>query len=93
MARSYENSNFQAIHRFAVHQVRFDDFVDVRFINIGIPGAFRIDHAYRPLFATVQAAGLVDAHPALTGDAQFFDLFLGIFPNPVSTTLVAVRAI
>ena len=86
-------SNFQPIDRFSINQVRFDDFIHISLINIGIPGTFRINHAHRPFLTPVQAARLVDAYPAFTGQAQFPDLFLGVIPNLRRTTLVAVRAV
>ncbi len=60
---------------FAVDQVRLDDLINVRFVDVGVPGTFRINDAHRPFFAAVQTAGLVDADLAFTGKAQFLDSF------------------
>jgi hypothetical protein len=59
-------SNLQTINHFAMLQMRFDDFIDIVLIDKGVPNAFRVDHDAGAFFAAIQAAGVVDAHFALT---------------------------
>lgn len=69
----------QPFHDFAVDQVRVDDFVDVMFVNVGVPDSFGIDHQHRSEFAAVQAAGLIDSDFAGSIQTQLLDTLLGIF--------------
>jgi hypothetical protein len=56
-----------------------NDFIDVLRIDIGVPGAFRIDHQHRAFFTPVEAAGLVDSDFALTTQTQLLDAAFGVF--------------
>src|SRR5210317_427126 len=73
-------SDFQAVDRFAMQHMGFYDLVNVRLVDVGIPGALGINHADRAFFATVKAASLVHTHPACPGNPQFPGLFLGVTP-------------
>jgi len=55
-----------------------DDLVDVFAVHIGVPDRIRIHHQHRPLFTTIQTAGLVDAHLAGPGQVQLLDALLGV---------------
>jgi len=71
-------SDLQPVDRAVVQQVLIDDFVDIFLVDIAIPGLFGVDHQYRPLGTTVEAAGSVDAHLASTMNAQFLAALFGI---------------
>ena len=58
----------QSLHHLAIFQVRFDDFVNILGIHIGVPNRFRVDHGDRTGAATVQTARLV--HPDFAGPGQ-----------------------
>src|SRR5471032_1542257 len=49
-------SDFETVDNLALHQVGIDDFIDVAGVDVGVPGAFGIDHQHRAFFAAVQAA-------------------------------------
>src|SRR5690606_15274670 len=55
-----------------------DDFIDSCLVHVGVPDTLRINHQYRPLSASVQAACLVDADLALAGQSKRLDALLGI---------------
>ena len=82
--------NLQPLHRGTINQVGLDDFVDVGFVYVGVPGTFRVDHADRTFLAAVQASCLVDANFSGAGQFQFFGLFLCIFTQFGRPTLVTV---
>jgi hypothetical protein len=69
--------------------VRFDDLIDIGFVDVGIPGSLRVDDANRPLLAAIEAAGLVDPYLVRPGQPQFPDPVLGIIPNPGRATAIA----
>jgi len=69
----------QALDDLAIFQVRLDDLIDVRFVEIGVPDAFRIDHDHRPFFAALQASGLIDTHFALACQPELLDALFGVF--------------
>ena len=55
----------QPFDRMSSHQMRGNNFIHVGFRDVPIPDGFRInDHGW-PMFALVQAAGLVDADTPL----------------------------
>jgi hypothetical protein len=72
-------SDHQAIDDPAVYQVLLDDFVQVLVVHIGVPRALRVNHQYRPFFATVEATGLIDADLARAGQSQFLHARLQVF--------------
>jgi hypothetical protein len=61
----------QAFYRFAIHNVRFDDFVDVVGAHAAIKNAFRIDSDSRAELALIKAAGLIGAHELDTAPRKF----------------------
>src|SRR5258706_4074656 len=63
-------SDFQTLDDLAVHKMRIDDFIDVRFVDVGVPGAFGIDDDRRTFLAAVKASRLVDANVSRAGEAQ-----------------------
>ena len=56
-----------------------NDLVDIFLVNIGIPGALRINHHDRALFAAVQASGFVDSYLALAVQVELFQALLRVF--------------
>ena len=63
----------KAFNHFTLENVSLHQFGHIGFRTDPIPGAFRIDHHARPIFAMVQAAGLIG--PNRSFDAQPLDLF------------------
>ena len=55
----------QPLHRPSMHQVLLHNLVHIARLRKPVPHRFRIHHHHCPVLALVQAAGLVDAHPAL----------------------------
>src|SRR5689334_14751623 len=55
-----------------------DDLVDVAAIDVGVPDRFGIDDQHRSFLAAIEAARLVDAHLAGTGETQRLDALLGV---------------
>jgi hypothetical protein len=52
----------QPLDRLAAHQVLLDDVRGIRGMHVAVPDRLGINHHHGPVFALVQAAGLVDAH-------------------------------
>ncbi len=65
---------------FTLENVSLHQFGHIGFRADPIPGAFRIDHHARPIFAMIQAAGLIG--PNRSFDAQPFDLFFKVGMQP-----------
>src|SRR5271170_289891 len=55
----------QSLHRTAVPQMLFDDFVQVFWLHKSVPNLFRINHDRLPMLALLEAAGLVDPQHAM----------------------------
>ena len=58
-------SQHQSFHGFAAHDVRVDDFVNVRFGHASVPDGLRVDHDIRSVLALIKTAGLVGPDPSL----------------------------
>jgi hypothetical protein len=89
----------QAFYRFAIHNVRFDDFVDVVGAHAAIKNAFRIDSDSRAELALIKAAGLIGAHELDTAPRKFhfeetlqFALSSGIAATARVTGLTLIHA-
>ncbi|MBN8830161.1 MAG: TraB/GumN family protein, partial [Sphingomonadales bacterium] len=54
----------------AIAQMRLDDFIDVRLIDIAVPDGLRVHHCDRATRATVKTARAVDAHAARPEQAE-----------------------
>jgi hypothetical protein len=54
----------QSLHRPALNDVRLHDLLDIGFADMSIPHGVRIDHYVRPVFALIQAPGLIRANPS-----------------------------
>ena len=54
----------QPFHRPSADQVLGDNLRCVFGPHIAVPDCLRVNHHHGPMFALVQAAGFVDAHPA-----------------------------
>jgi hypothetical protein len=55
----------QSFYRAPSHQMRCNNFSNIRFRDVPIPDGFRIDDNCWSMFTLVQAASLVDANPVL----------------------------
>lgn len=55
----------EALDGFAVHDVRLDDLLNIGGRDTAVPHAIRIDDHRGPVFALVETAGHVRAHPLL----------------------------
>jgi hypothetical protein len=64
----------QALNRTPADNVGVHDFIHVRQRDSAIPDGLGIDHEIRPVFALVQAAGLVGAHSTLQTALSEFQL-------------------
>jgi hypothetical protein len=65
----------KTLDHLTIFQVRFNDFVDVRVVDVRIPNPLGIDHRHRAARTSVKAAGLV--HPNFAGARQAKGLDLG----------------
>jgi hypothetical protein len=71
-------SYLQAFHNATVLQVFADDFVDIGFIDVGVPDAVGVHHEHRAIIATVEATCLVDADIAFALETERRNAALGI---------------
>src|SRR3569623_849531 len=78
----------QALDNTPLLEVDLEDFVDVGFVLIGIPDAFRVHDQQRALVAAVETTGAVDTAPAFAIEMGVLDLFLQV----VAHLLAAGRA-
>jgi len=93
-------SNPKSLHRLAVHNVRFDDLLNIGGRHLPIPHAVGIHDYGRSMLALIQASGHVGAH-ALPEPAQCelllkeilqLGLALGITAAPRMTCFALVAA-
>jgi len=71
-ARRHEH---QSLYRFAAHNVRVDDFVNVRLGHASIPNGLRVDNYSRPVLALIKAPRLIGPDSPLEAALRqfFFD--------------------
>jgi hypothetical protein len=81
----------QTLDHFAVLQMRFDDFIDVVIVDIGVPNRLGIHHQHRAAGTPVQATSLVDTHAIDAIDAELFDLGFAMFPSGLRLVIRATR--
>jgi hypothetical protein len=55
----------QSLHGLAAHNVRVNDFVNVRFGHAPVPNCLRVDHDIRTVLALIETARLVGPHSPL----------------------------
>src|SRR6266850_2045797 len=82
-------SHLQALDHAAVLEVLLDDLVDVGAIDVGVPDRVRVDHDAGAFLAAVEAARLVDADLAFTGEAELLDAALGVVADLAGALVVA----
>jgi len=71
----------------------FDDFIEITFIHVCIPGALGINHDDRALVAAIHASGGVDADLVqVAGNAEFLDLVLHVIARLLRPVVVAAGA-
>jgi hypothetical protein len=80
--------NFQTFNDIAFDQMLIDDFINVVFIDIGIPGFIRVNHDNRPFIAAIQATCIVDADFLLATQFQGFNTLFGIIAQFLSAEIV-----
>lgn len=72
-----------------MHEVFFDDFVQVGAVYIRVPCGFRIDHDHRAFGTTVQAAGSIDADLVGNRRPQFLNPLFDVIARFLSAALLA----
>src|SRR5690349_4222646 len=85
-------SNAQPLYDAAVDEMLLDDFVNVFLVDVRVPDRFRIHDHHRTFFASVHAAGLIDANFFLARQAKLLDAALGIVTHLLRTMVVTARA-
>lgn len=70
----------EAFDWLSIDDVGFDDFIDVGFGDVSVPDGFWIDDEIRPVFALIEAPGLVGANASLqtTGGEFLLKEFLQV---------------
>ena len=84
---------FQAFHDVAFDQMFIDDFIDIIFIDIGVPRFFRVNDDHRAFVTTIQATGIVDADFSLAAQLQRFNALFGIIAQFLRAEIVAAFGI
>jgi len=78
-------------------EMRLDNFLDIVFIDCGVPDALRVDHDHRTERAPIQTPRLVDPYRPLSAQAKCLDPALGIllqgFRTLASAALPALWAL
>ena len=73
----------------AIDEVGLQNLVDVFFGLVGVPNAFGVNNQYRPEFAAIEAARLVDAHAV---NLHFADTGLHVVAQLDTATLLAAAS-
>ena len=79
----------QSLNDTPVLQVFRENLINIRLVQVGVPDCFRIDHDHGPLCTPIQAAGCIDAHTALTCQAQLLAALLSIIAQCSGTKALA----
>ena len=74
-------SDPQSLDHPPLHEMLFDDRIDIGDGAASVPDALGIDHHGRPLFATLHAARLIDPNPTRPAQIQLGDSLLGVCPQ------------
>ena len=70
----------------------FDDFIEIAFIYVGVPGALGIDYDDRAFLAAIHTSGGVDADFIFgVGNTEFLDLVLHVIARLLRAVIVATR--
>ena len=77
--------------------MRFDDFIDVGLVDIGVPNRLWVDHHHRATGTAIQTPCLVDTHAPLAMEPQGFDagfaVFLCLLRGMIGATVFAAFAL
>ena len=79
----------QTFNDTAILNVLRNDFVDVGFIDIGVPDLFRVHDQHRTFRAAVETASKIDAHFALAVQIELLDAILGVSAYSFGIVLIA----
>ena len=72
-----------------MHQMLFDDFVNVVLVNVAIPYRFGINYQHRPQLAAIKTTRNVDADTRLNLVAKLLDAILCIRSHSFRTVVIA----
>lgn len=73
--------DFQAFDWASILQMFADDFFKIFPVDIGVPGAIRVDNCDRAFLTTPHAASAIDAHTIFSSDSEFLAERLCLFPE------------
>lgn len=89
--------NLQPLHYPAMHQVFFEDFVDIFPVDIGVPDTFRVNDDYRTFFTAVETSRRIDPYTALARKSQRLAALFGVITHGLRfkplATCTAIRAL
>ena len=71
----------QTLNRLPALQMRFDDFIDVGLVDIGVPNRLWVDHHHGAAGTAIQTPRLVDTHATLAVESQGFDPGFAVLPR------------
>ena len=71
----------QSFHNPAMHQMLFQDFVDIFPVDIGVPHTLRVNDDDWPLVTAIKASRRVDPDAALARDSQRLAALLGVITH------------
>lgn len=80
--------NSQALNDITFDQMLIDDFINVVFIDIGIPCFIRVNDDNRPFIAAIKATCIIDTDFFLAAQFQGFNTLLGIVAQLLSAEIV-----
>jgi hypothetical protein len=92
MARAGGALELQTLDHTPLDEVLVDNFIHVLAIQIGVPDRLGIHHHDRAFLAAIQAAGGIDAHPALPRDAKRLAALLGVVTHRLRIEALAAGA-
>src|SRR5262249_25098645 len=92
LARRPSVVHLQPLDHLAVHEVGFNDFVDVGLVHVRVPRAFRVDDDARAFLAAFETARLVDAHASGTCEPELFHALFRVFLHRLRVAVPAARA-
>lgn len=70
----------------------FNDFIEVAFIDVGVPRTFWINHHHRSFFTSIQTSCGIDTNTiALSWNTQLFYLILHVVASLLGVMVIAAR--
>jgi len=84
---AHVGGKLQTLDHPAGHQVLLNDFLNVGFVDKGVPNGFGVDHHHGAARATIETPSFVHPHPTRARDARRFNLSFAVLKSLLGLVL------